>query len=115
MILIQRLFAMLLVALFALAVVLPQASAGTAQAHDMPGMSGMVMDHAAVPQGAAAKGVVDLCKAHCQAVVAVLPQTLPIVRTLSIAMPQAATPTSALPSRDFPPEAPPPKAMILTV
>lgn len=112
MILIQRLFAMLLVALFALAVVLPQASAGTARAHDM---TGMVMDHAPVPQDAAAKGVVDLCKAHCQAVVAVLPQTQPIVRSLCVAMPQAATPASALPSRDFPPEAPPPKGMILPV
>ncbi|HQS71580.1 MAG: hypothetical protein B7Y02_11000 [Rhodobacterales bacterium 17-64-5] len=112
---ILRLFAMLLVALFAVKLALPVANVGTSQAHDMSGMNAMMMDQALVPQGEVSKGLVDLCKSQCQAAVAVLPQTLPILQTPSIARPQAAVLASNLPSRDFPPEAPPPKSMILPV
>lgn len=103
----RRHIAALLLAVFALGLVLPSAQAS--QVHQMAGMSGMAMDHASMPINAA-KGVVDLCKAHCQAVIGVLPQPVhatcpkqaPAVMALGLAI--------GLPSETIIPEGPPPKA-----
>lgn len=99
--------AALLVAVFALGLIVPTVQ--SSQPHQMAGMSDMAMDHSAMPTQVA-KGVTDLCKAHCQAVIAVLPQ--PIHTTRPNDAPALTTVGQAigLSSVSVAPEGPPPKA-----